>query len=88
MAFVSTLSTKEARKFTIGGPLKGEIHTWTAASADVSGTVTAKNLTTVYHIIIDGVQHTSAPTFSGKTVTLAFTDPAATVFGSLILIGV
>ncbi len=88
MAFVSTLSTKEVRKFSFGGPLKAEIHTWTTASADVSGTVTAKNLTTVYHCIIDGVEHTALPVCSGKTAVLAFADPAATVYGTLILIGV
>jgi hypothetical protein len=88
MAFASTLSTKEARAFSIGGPLKGEIHTWTAASADVSGTITAKNLHEVYAVFVDGIQHTTAPTFSGKTVTLAFADPAATVYGTLLLVGV
>lgn len=88
MAFAATLSTKENRKFSFGGPLKAEIFTWTAASADVSGTITSKNLHTVYHCIIDGIVLTSAPTFSGGVATLAFADPAATVFGTLILIGV
>lgn len=88
MAFAATLSTKEVRKVSLGGPLKAEIFTWTAASADVSGTVTSKNLHTIYHCIVDGIQHTTAPTFSGNVATLAFADPAATVFGTLILIGV
>lgn len=88
MAFVATLSTSEVRKVALGGPLKAEIFTYAAASADVSGTVTSKNLHTIYHCLIDGLQSTSAPTFSGNVATLAFADPAATVFGTLLLIGV
>jgi hypothetical protein len=88
MAFASTLSTKEARKFSFGGPLKAEIHTFTCGNGDTSGTATAKNLTTVYHCITDGIQLTAAPTFSGKVATLTFVDPAANAFGTLILIGV
>lgn len=88
MAFVATLSTKEVRKFSLGGPLKAEIFTYAAASADVSGSVTSKNLHTIYHCLIDGVISTTAPSFSGNVATLAFADPAATVFGTLILIGV
>lgn len=88
MAFAATLSTKEVRKVAIGGPLKMEVFTWTAASADVSGTVTSKNLHTIYHCIVDGLQLTSAPSFSGNVATLGFADPAATVFGTLLLIGV
>lgn len=88
MAFSSTLSTKEARKFSMGGPLRAEIHTWTAASGDTSGTVTASRLSTVHHCIVDGLQSTAAPVCSGKTAVLAFTNPGATVYGTLLLIGV
>ncbi len=88
MAFVATLSTKEVRKFSLGGPLKAEIFTYTAASADIAGTVTSKNLHTIYHCIIDGVVSTAAPTFAAGVATLAFADPGATVYGTLILIGV
>ena len=88
MAFASTLSTKESRSFSIG-PLKAEIHTFSVASGDTSGTITAKNLTTVQHVVMDGsLGMTSAPTFSGNAVTLAFADPAATRYGTLILLGV
>lgn len=88
MAFVATLSTKEVRKVSLGGPLKAEIFTYSAASADVSGTITSKNLHTIYHCILDGLVSTTAPSFSGNVATLAFADPAATVFGTIILIGV
>jgi hypothetical protein len=88
MAFSSTISTKEPRAFSFGGPLRAEIHTYSAASADVSGTVTAKNLHTVHHCIIDGLISTTAPVCSGTTAVLAFADPGATVYGTLILIGV
>jgi hypothetical protein len=88
MAFAATLSTKEVRKVALGGPLKAEIFTWTAISGDTSGTVTSTNLHTIYHCIIDGVVLTAAPTFSSNVATLAFANPAATVFGTLILIGV
>lgn len=88
MAFVATLSTSEPRAIPHGGPLRSEILTYTAASGDVSGTVTSKNLHTIYHCLIDGLQSTSAPTFSGSAVTLAFVDPVATVAGTIVLIGV
>lgn len=88
MAFAATLSTNEVRKVALGGPLKAEIFTWTAASADVSGTITSKNLHTIYHILIDGIVLTAAPTFAAGVATLSFADPAATVYGTLMLIGV
>lgn len=88
MAFSSTLSTSEPRGFAFGGPLKAELHTWTAASGDTSGTITAKNLHTVYHVYVDGMQHTTAPVCSGKTAVLAFTNPGATVFGTVLIVGV
>lgn len=86
MAFAAVVSTKEPRAQSIG-PKKIQILTWSAASADVSGTVTATNLSRAEHIIIDGLKLTSAPTFSGNVVTLAFADPAATVYGTCIIIG-
>ena len=88
MAFVATMSTKEPRSFSLG-PVKCQIFTWSAASADVAGTVTCDKLTTIYHIQLDGkIQHTAAPTFSGNVATLAFADPAATVYGTGIAYGV
>jgi len=86
MAFVATNSTKENRSFSIG-PLKIQIMTYAAASADVAGTVVADRLSEAQHIIIDGLQQTAAPVISGNSVTLAFADPAATVVGTLIVLG-
>lgn len=87
MAFAATNSTAEPRAFSIG-PLKIQIMTWAAASADVSGTVTADKLTNITNIILSGGLHlTTAATFSGNVATLAFADPAATVVGTLICFG-
>lgn len=88
MAFAATLSTKEPRKVAVAGPLKMEIFTFTAASADVSGTITSKNLHTIYHVLMDGVVQSAAATFAGGVATVTFVDPAATVFGTILLIGV
>lgn len=88
MAFVATASTKEPRAFSIG-PKKIQILTWAAASGDTSGTVTATGLSRAEHILIDGkIIQTSAATYSGNVVTLAFADPLATVVGTCIVIGV
>lgn len=88
MAFAASNSTKEPRSFS-AGPVKFQIMTYSAASADTSGTVTASNLSQIYHIFLDGkLIHTSAPTFSGNVATLAFADPGATVYGTLICVGV
>lgn len=87
MAFAATASTAEPRSFSIG-PLKVQVFTWTCASGDTTGTITATNLSSAKHVIIDGVmQYTAAPTFSGNAVTLAFTDPVANRFGTAIVIG-
>ena len=87
MAFVATNSTKEPRSFSIG-PLKIQIMTYAAASADVSGTVTADQLVTLMHVIIDGkILQTSAATYATNVATLTFADPAATVVGTVICIG-
>lgn len=88
MAFAATISSQENRKVALGGPLKSEIYTYSAASGDLSGTITSKNLHTIYHVIIDGLVSTAAPSFSGNVATLAFADPVATVFGTAMVIGV
>ncbi len=88
MAFVATLSTKEVRKFAFGGPLKAEVQTYTVGTGVTSGTITAKSLSTVYHAFVDGLQSTALPVCSSNTAVLAFVDPAATVYGTIILIGV
>lgn len=87
MAFSATDSTKEARSFSIG-PLKAQVLTWTCVSGDTSGTITADNLIRAEHVIMDGgLALTAAPTFSGNVVTLAFTDPAATRYGTIVVLG-
>jgi hypothetical protein len=87
MAFAAVASTKEPRAFSVG-PLHCQIFTWSAASGDTSGTITASNLKEVSHIVIDGkLYHTAAPTFSGNVVTLAFTNPGATVYGTALVYG-
>ena len=88
MAFAATLSTNEVRKVALGGPLKAEIFTYTAVSGDISGTITSKNLHTIYHVIMDGVSQSAAATFANNVATVTFVDPAANAFGTLLLIGV
>lgn len=88
MAFAATASTSVARSFSIG-PIKTQIMTFTAVSGDTSGTITADRLTTVMHVLLDGgLALTAAPTFSGNVITLAFTNPGANAFGSILVLGV
>lgn len=87
MAFAATASTKEPRSFSLG-PLKVQVFTYSVASADTSGTITATALKEAMHVICDGqLSHTAAPTFSGNAVTLAFADPAATRYGTILVLG-
>lgn len=86
MAFAAVNNSTEARSFSVG-PLKIQLMKYTAASADVSGTVTADALSQIDHIIVDGLQQTTAVSISGNVATLAFQDPAATVSGSIIVFG-
>ncbi len=87
MAFAATDSTKEARKYSLG-PLNAQILTWTCISGDTTGTVTADHMHLAQHILMDGgLILTAAPTFSGNVVTLAFTDPAANSFGTIVVYG-
>jgi hypothetical protein len=89
MAFAATKSTKEPRAISIG-PLRIQIMTYTAASGDVSGTITADAMADrATHIIMDGgLRLTAAPTFSGNVATLAFADPAADAFGTIVVFGI
>lgn len=86
MAFAATKLTAEPRSLSIG-PKKIQIFTYSAASADVAGTITADALINAESVIIDGLKLSAAPTFSGNVVTLAFADPAATVYGTAIVVG-
>lgn len=93
MAFVATDGTDSSRlrpAIAIGGSVKMQFMTWSAASGDTSGTVTADALAEVTGILIDGVQQTAAATFSGNVVTLAFKDPTTVLAtkGDLVVFGV
>lgn len=88
MAFAASISTVEPRAISLG-PVKMQIMTYSVASADVSGTVTATNLIRIQHIVVDGgLTLTAAPTFSGNVATLAFADPAATRYGTILVYGI
>lgn len=79
MAFAATASTKEPRSFSLG-PKKTQILTYTAASGDTSGTITATRLSRVDHVICGegSIAHSAAPTVSTNVVTLAFVCPTST----------
>jgi len=90
MAFAATKSTVEPRAIGIG-PIKMQIFTYTAISGDTTGTVTADAIVDrISHIVIDGglCKLTAAPTFSGNVATLAFSDPAANAYGTILVFGV
>lgn len=87
MALTSANLTAEPRAMSIG-PVKIQIKTIAAASADTSGTVTFDALSEVEAVIQDCLTQTSVATFSGNVATLTFADPAATVVGVIIGIGI
>lgn len=87
MAFAAVDSTSEPRKFS-QGPVNMQIMTWSAASGDTSGTVTADRLSAVTHILIDGgLVMNAAPTYATNVVTLSFNNPGATVYGTIVVFG-
>lgn len=88
MAFAATNLSAESRSFSIG-PVKVQLMTFTAASGDTTGTLTADALTTIFAVSLDGgITFTAAPTFSGNVATLAFADPGVGgAFGTAIVIG-
>lgn len=87
MAFAATASTKEPRSHSVG-PVKHAYLTYTAVSGDTTGTITVASLKDVFHIILDGgLVYTAAPTYSGNVATIAFSDPTANRFGTIVAIG-
>lgn len=60
---------------------------FTAASGATSGTATFNGLNSIVHVEVQGVVLSAAPTFSGNVATLAFADPAATVYCSITAYG-
>jgi hypothetical protein len=70
------------------GPVKVQIMDIGIVSGDTGATATATNLSKVdYAILVAGVVQTAVPTYSGNVATFAFTDPAATVKGHVLLFG-
>ena len=86
MAFTSANLTAEPRSFSVG-PVKVQIKTVAAASADTSGTIVFDNLNQVDAVHITGVVLSAQPTITGNSCVLAFNDPAATVAGIAIAYG-
>lgn len=89
MAFTSSNPTGGlSRSFSIG-PIKVQIVQIAAASGDTAGTVTFDKLSRVELCIVAAdLGLTAQPTLSTNTATLAYTDPAATVAGVAIGLGV
>lgn len=70
------------------GDIKMEIMDIGIVSGDTGATAAASGLSRVdYAILVANVTQTAVPTYSGKTATFTFTDPVATVKGSVILFG-
>ncbi len=88
MAFAASNLTAEPRAFSVG-PLKMQLMTYSVASGDTSGTVTADALTEITHIMVDGVcaVASTAASFSGNVATLTFVNPAATRYGNIVIYG-
>lgn len=83
---LSASNATESRSFSVG-PLKIQLLTFSVASGDTSGTVTCDALSSVDYAIVSGLDHTSAPTYSGNVITLAFVDDVATRHGQVIAFG-
>lgn len=87
MAFSASNLTAEPRAFS-AGPVKMQLMTFSVASGDTSGTITADSLYRVDQVYLSGgLTLTAAPTYSGNAVTLAFVDPAATRYGTIMVVG-
>ena len=70
------------------GPVKMQIMDIGIISGDDGATATADRLSQVdYAILVADVTQTAAVTYSGNVATFTFTDPAATVKGTVILLG-
>jgi hypothetical protein len=78
VAITVTEASYEPKSISIG-PVKVQFVEIVAASGATAGTCQATRLKEIYHILTPGIQtHTSAPTFSGNTATLAFAVKAET----------
>lgn len=85
----AALSNELARAWSIGGGQKMEIQTVAVVSGDTGATITAQNLHTVECAIVTGgaITLTAQPTYATNVATLAFSDPLASVFLQVILLG-
>lgn len=85
----STVSTKALTAGSTSiGPTKIEIHDIGIVSGNTSATATATRLHVVdYAILMADVTQTAVPTYSTNVATFTFTDPVATVKGTIILFG-
>lgn len=82
----SAASGQLARSFSIG-PVKMQKLKFSAASGATGGTATFSGLSSIDHVEVEGVVLTSASTVSGNVATIAFVDPAATVYGTITAYG-
>lgn len=89
MAFAASAITGDVGRGMSIGPKKIQLMTWSVASGDTSGTITATNLSRIDLVRVSGgLSLTAAATYSGNVATLAFADPAATIHGTVECIGV
>lgn len=87
MAFAATNLAAEPRAFS-AGPYKMQLMTFSVASGDTSGTITCDSLYRADQVYLSGgLTLTALPTYSGNAVTLAFVNPAATRYGTIIVFG-
>lgn len=86
MAITASTVTAEPRSFSLG-PWKQQLLTFTAVSGATGGTATANSLKEVIYAVVTGVTQTALPTYSTNVITIAFADPAATIFGQIVAYG-
>lgn len=86
MAITAASVSAEPRSYSVG-PWKQQIINFSAANGATGGSATADSLSSVEWAIVTGVTQTAAPTFATNVVTIAFTDPGATVYGQIICFG-
>ncbi len=84
----AALAGELARSMSIGFE-KMEIQTVAIVSGDTGATITAKALGRVDCCLVTGgpITLTAQPTYSTNVATLAFTDPVASIFVQVVLLG-
>lgn len=85
---VAVAAANAGRTWSIG-PFKIQLFDVPHISGDTTATVTADRMSTVHWgMLASSVVQTSAPSYATNVATFTFTDPAATVKGQAIVIGV